>query len=130
MSPMPRLRATSTSTNGSSVYDASPSTSDGWIPASSSAALIAWHAIASSESGSDLANAVCPIPAMAVRSFRDSASPSLELGLTALDEAGNAFLRVLGRVHQLLAERLVPESAVAVGVECPVGEPLGDGDRL
>src|SRR5690349_13434290 len=39
------------------------------MPASSSAALIAWHAISSSPSGSCFANAVWPMPTIAVRSL-------------------------------------------------------------
>src|SRR5947208_364242 len=54
-SPRPRLSATCTSTSRSSVYDASPSTSEGSMPASSSAALMAVTANLVSLSGSDLA---------------------------------------------------------------------------
>src|SRR5258707_1214163 len=58
-----------------------PSTSPASMPASSRAALIAWHAIASSDSGSDLANLVWPIPAMAVRSLMVMSRTSLLTGL-------------------------------------------------
>src|SRR5438093_12914619 len=128
MSPMPRFRATSTSMNGSSVNDERPSTSEGWIPASSRAALIARHAISSSVAGSDLANAVCPIPAIAVLSFRSKRLPALELGRPALGERGHPLTRVLRRVGELLGVGLVPEGAGPVGVERPVGEPLGEPD--
>src|SRR5438552_7259974 len=130
MSPMPRLRATSTSMNGSSVNDERPSTSEGWIPASSSAALIARHAISSSVAGSDLANAVWPIPAIAVLSFRSKRLPALELGRPPLDERRHPLARVVGRVGELLGVGLVPEGARAVGLERAVGEPLGEPDRL
>src|SRR5438046_2133564 len=125
---MPARRATSTSTNCSIVYELSPSTSDGSMPASSSAAVMARHAIVSSDSGSALANAVCPIPTIAVRSFMGGYSPSLELRGAALDEAAHALGRVLGHVVELLGVPLVPERPVAVGLEGPVGEPLGEAD--
>ena len=67
MSPSPTARATSTSRLGSSVYDASPSTSDGAMPASSSARAIAWQASESSVSARPLPRAVWPIPTTAVR---------------------------------------------------------------
>jgi hypothetical protein len=60
------LRATSTSRPSSIENIARPSTSPGAMAASSSAAEIAWQASDSSESGRPLANAVCPMPAMAV----------------------------------------------------------------
>src|SRR5712675_2031422 len=69
MSPMPTLRATSTSTLASTAYDERASTSLGRMPASSSAPLMAWQAMDSSEPGSDLANAVWPMPTMAARSL-------------------------------------------------------------
>ena len=72
MSPRPTARATSTSRFGSIVYDASPSTSDGAMPASSSAIEIAWHASESSVSGSPLPNVVCPMPTTAVWSLTSS----------------------------------------------------------
>ena len=73
MSPRPTARATSTSRFGSIVNDASPSTSDGAMPASSSASEIAWHASDSSVSGSPLPNVVCPMPTTAVLSLISSA---------------------------------------------------------
>ena len=74
MSPRPTLRATSTSRFGSSVYDARPSTSDGAMPASSSASEIAWHASDSSVSGSPLPSVVWPIPTTAVLSLIELAA--------------------------------------------------------
>jgi hypothetical protein len=69
MSPIPRLRATSTSMPSSRVNDESPSTSDGWMPASSSAALMARQASATSVPSRDLAKGVLPMPTIAVRSL-------------------------------------------------------------
>src|SRR5262245_21824795 len=141
MSPRPTLRATSTSRPSSIENIARPSTSAGAMPASSTAAEIAWHASDSSESGSPLANAVWPMPTIAVRSVsvpairrlpgRDSSArelPTLELGGTALDEARPPLLHVPGAGHQLLGVRLVPERAGTVGLEGAVGEPLRERD--
>jgi hypothetical protein len=58
MSPIPTARATSTSGVASSVKVESPSTSDGSMPASSRAALIARHASVHSSSGSSFAYAL------------------------------------------------------------------------
>ncbi len=68
-SPAPIALATSTSSVSSMVYEAKPSTSDGAIPASSRAAMIARQASVFSDSGSRFAKAVCPIPAIAVASL-------------------------------------------------------------
>jgi hypothetical protein len=61
--------AISTSSVSSMVYEANPSTSEGSIPASSSAATMAWQARAFSDGSRCLAKAVCPIPTMAVLSL-------------------------------------------------------------
>src|SRR5256886_5396487 len=142
MSPSPTLRATSTSRPSSIENIASPSTSLGAMPASSSAAEIAWHASDSSESGRPLAKDVCPMPTIAVRSASGPATttslprrgsyarlPALELGRTPFDEARHAFAGVLGRRHELLRVRLVPERPGAVGLERAVREPLREPDR-
>lgn len=68
-SPAPIALATSTSSVSSIVYEAKPSTSAGAMPASSRAARIARQARVFSDSGSRFANAVCPIPAIAVASL-------------------------------------------------------------
>src|SRR5438105_3450711 len=126
-----------------------PSTSDGAMPASSRAAVMAWHASDSSVPSSDLPYAVCPIPAIAVRSLigsiivfaglcrhsrrkpaKSEGSPALELGGAALDEGQHPLLGVLGATHQLLCVALVPEGGGAIGVERTIGEPLGEGDGL
>ncbi len=90
---------------------------------------------------SPLANDVCPMPAMAVRSASGPATttslprrssarlPALELGRTPLDEARPALLHVLRAGHELLGVRLVPERSGAVGLERAVGEPLRERDR-
>src|SRR5947199_2643706 len=141
MSPRPRLRATSTSRPSSIENIAIPSTSAGCTAASSSAAETAWHASDSSESASPLANAVCPMPAIAVRSTSGPATitsvprrgsarlPALELGRAPLDEAGPAVLRVRGAGDELLRVRLVPERSGPVGLEGAVRELLGERDR-
>lgn len=78
-SPAPTALATSTSSVSSIVYEAKASTSDGAIPASSSAARIARHANVFSLSGSCLPKGVCPIPTMAVASL----SPAIASHLRA-----------------------------------------------
>lgn len=82
-SPAPMDLATSTSSVSSIVYEAKPSTSEGEIPASSSAARMARQASFFSESPSRRANSVCPMPAIAVaslsvdtRHLRDPRAPS------------------------------------------------------
>src|SRR5437588_1050877 len=127
-----------------------PSTSEGWMPASSRAALTAWQASDNSVPGKPLAKTVWPIPTIAVRSFMASGrslracrrqttknaqrterlSPALELGGTALDEGGHALLGVLRAGDELLGIALVPEGADAVGVERSIGEPGGEVDGL
>src|SRR4249919_1057724 len=130
MSPRPTLRATSTSRPSSIENIAIPSTSLGAMPASSSAAETAWHASESSESGKPLANDVCPMPTIAVRSVSGPAIrlPALELGRPALDEARPTLLHVFRAGEELLGVRLVPERAVAVGLEGAVREPLRERD--
>src|SRR5437588_10987231 len=107
-----------------------PSTSAGVSPASSRAALIAWQARESSLPARPLANACGPTPAIAVWSLMVTALPAFELRRAALDEGHHSFLGVLGAADQLLGEALVPEGGDAVGVEGPVGEPLGKGNCL
>ncbi len=63
------LFATSTSSVTSIVYEHIPSTSDGEIPASSSAATITSHASCFSDASSRLAKRDSAMPAIAVRSF-------------------------------------------------------------
>jgi hypothetical protein len=69
-SPAPMALATSTSSVSSMVYEAKASTSEGSMPASSSAARIALQASVLSDSGRCLAKGVWPMPAIAVASFR------------------------------------------------------------
>src|SRR5581483_1363270 len=128
------VRATSTSSVVSIVYDASPSTSPGSTPASASAARMARHASAFSLPSTDLPNSVWPMPAMAVRS-RSSAAPvselpALALGRAPLDEGGDALLGVVRRLQRLLAPRLLLERRHPVGVERPVEGALVDRQGL
>src|SRR4051812_24210944 len=75
--------------------------------------------------------AVCPTPTIAVWSLIVTAFlPTLELRRPALDEGQHPLLGVLGAAHELLGVALVPHRAVAVGVDGPVRQPLGEGDGL
>src|SRR5690348_3622769 len=103
------VRATSTSSVVSIVYDASPPTSPGAMPASDSAARMARHASAFSLPSTVLPNSVWPMPAMAVRSRSSgsdddavSALPALELGLAPFDERRHALLGVERGLQGLL----------------------------
>ncbi len=90
-SPAPIALATSTSSVSSIVYEAKPSTSEGAMPASSRAARIARQARVFSDSGSRRANAVCPIPAIAVASLSVAIRqpPALPRLLTAAEATAN-----------------------------------------
>src|SRR3954468_1414268 len=96
MSPSPRLRAMSTSSVVSRVYDANPSTSPGAMAASSSASLMASSASRFSDRSMALANSVCPTPAIAVRSrISTTAIPvhsNTNLCCCALDFGGRGSL--------------------------------------
>src|SRR5437868_8434924 len=125
------VRATSTSSVVSIVYDASPSTSPGAMPASARAARMARHASAFSLPSTDLPNSVWPMPAMAVRSrsidggvAAVSALPALELGRAPLAERGHALGGVERRLQGLLGPRLLLEGRHPVGVERPVEQAL------
>src|SRR4051812_43016153 len=83
-----------------------PSTSDGSMPASSSAAVIAWHAISSSPSGSCFANDVWPMPTIAVRSL---------MVLDELDEVAAMAGVIMTRVSDTRPVRFVVYGAGAVG---------------
>jgi hypothetical protein len=67
-SPMPTARATSISSLVSRVNVVMPSTSEGFRPASSSAAFTASAASWSSERPEFLENSVCPMPTIATLS--------------------------------------------------------------
>ena len=138
MSPRPTLRATSTSRFGSIVYDASPSTSDGAMPASSSAIEIAWHASESSVSGSPLPNVGLP--------DADDRGPVLDGRAQARGCPGHyqpfhsgarrsrndatPSLRVLGRRVELDEHRLFLEEVRARELGRVVQQLLRPADRL
>src|ERR1700719_162161 len=137
MSPSPTLRATSTSRLGSMVYEATPSTSDGAMPASSSAAETAWQASESSVSAKPLPNAVWPMPATAVLSVirslddrRATPSPALPLRRPALAERCDTFFRVFGRGVELDEHRLFFEQIATRQLRCIVQQLLRPADCL
>src|SRR4051794_3130498 len=130
MSPSPTLRATSTSRFSSIVYDASPSTSAGAMPASSSAIEIAWHASDSSVSGRPLPNAVCPIPTTAAFPRMFKGSPAFELRRPPLTERVDAFHAVVRLGVQLDEHRFFFEQRAPVDLERVVEQLLRPTDRL
>src|SRR5581483_1190728 len=117
MSPAPRLRASATSSVVSSEYSTSPSTSLASMPASSSARRMASTVSSVSVWGNDLANAVCPMPTIAVVSF--NTSELVQLPGVAAD---HALLLPLGHADERLLDHLAAVRPV-VAVVGVVGGP-------
>src|SRR5262245_31160597 len=135
MSPSPTFRATSTSRYGSRVYDARPSTSDGSMPASSSAIDTAWQASDSSLSARPFPNSVCPMPTTAVLFLirspaRATRSPALPGRWPALAERSDALLRVDGRRVELDEHRLLFQQVAARELRRVVQQLLRPAERL
>ena len=133
MSPSPTVRATSTSRFGSIVYDARPSTSDGAMPASSSASETAWHASDSSVSGRPLPSVVWPMPTTAVLSLmsrRRRAHQPFHSGVRRSRNDATPSPESCGRGVELDEHRLFFEEVAARELRRVVQQLLRPADRL